>query len=104
MVDLESGDLLLLMTNGNANGSVSEVSGRLDEVLSSTPIEMPIEEVADTIINDVEDYRMKSETMISPLRRSKPQHLQFTPILQLGNTLQLESKTKAAQPIHAVLD
>ncbi|HHZ90958.1 TPA: hypothetical protein EYN65_10635 [Candidatus Poribacteria bacterium] len=69
MVDLESGNLLLLMTNGNANGSVSEGSGRLDEVLSSTPIEMPIEEVADTIINDVEDYRMKSETMISPLRR-----------------------------------
>ena len=37
-------------------------------------------------------------------RRSKPQHLQFTPILQLGNTSQLESKTKATQPTHAGLD
>ena len=96
MVDLESGNLLLLMTNGNAKGSVSKGSGRLDEVLSSTPIEMPIEEVADTIINDVEDYRMKSETMISPLRRYKPRHLQFTPIFKHGNTFQLESKTTAA--------
>ena len=31
--------------------------------------------------------------------RSKPQHLQFTPVSRLGNTLPLESKTK--QPIHA---
>ena len=37
-------------------------------------------------------------------RRTKPQYLLCTPILQLGNTLQLESKTKAAQSIHASLN
>ncbi len=31
------------------------------EVLSSIPIEMPIEEVVDTIINDVEDYTTDEE-------------------------------------------
>ena len=39
-----------------------------------------------------------------PPQRYKPRQLQFTPILQLGNTLQLESETKAAQPIHAGLN
>ena len=34
-------------------------------------------------------------------RRTKPRQLQLTPISRLGNTLQLESRTKAAQPIHA---
>ena len=37
-------------------------------------------------------------------RRSKPRHLQFTPIFKHGNTFQLESKTKAAQPIYAGLN
>ena len=37
-------------------------------------------------------------------RRSKPRHLQFTPIFKHGNTFQLESKTQAAQPIHAGLN
>ena len=65
-VDLESGDLLLLMTDGiteprNAEGIMYEESGRLDEVLSSIPVEMPIEEVVATIINDVEDYTVDEE-------------------------------------------
>ena len=42
MVDLESGDLLLLMTDGitprNADGVMSEGSGRLNEVLSNIPV------------------------------------------------------------------
>ena len=38
-------------------------------------------------------------------RRSKPRHLQFTPIRQLGDTLLLEAKkTQATQPIHAGLN
>ena len=36
-------------------------SGQLDEVLSSIPVEMPIEEVVATIINDVEDYTTDEE-------------------------------------------
>ena len=61
MVDLESGDLLLLMTDGiteprNAEGVMSEGSGRLNEVLSNIPVEMAIEEVVSIIINDVEVY------------------------------------------------
>ena len=57
MVDLESGDLLLLMTDGiteprNAEGVMSEESGRLNEVLSNIPADMSIEEVVDTIINN----------------------------------------------------
>ena len=66
MVDFESGDLLLLMTDGiteprNAEGIMYEESGRLDEVLSRIPVEMPIEEVVATIINDVEDYTVDEE-------------------------------------------
>ena len=37
-------------------------------------------------------------------RRSKLRHLQFIPILQHGNTLQPEAKTKVTQPIHAGLN
>jgi len=56
-VDLKSGDLLLLMTDGiteprNAEGVMSEESGRLNEVLSNIPADMSIEEVVDTIINN----------------------------------------------------
>ena len=70
MVDLESGDLLLLMTDGiteprNAEGVMSEGSGRLNEVLSNIPVEMAIEEVVDTIINDVEAYTADGKTTIS---------------------------------------
>ena len=67
MVDLESGDLLLLMTDGmttkprNSDGVMYEESGRLNEVLSNIPVEMPIEEVVDTIINDVETYTTDEE-------------------------------------------
>ncbi|HIA67980.1 TPA: hypothetical protein EYN98_18410 [Candidatus Poribacteria bacterium] len=65
-INLESGDLLLLMTNGiteprNVEGVMYEESGRLNEVLSSIPAEMPIEEVVDTIINDVEIYTADEE-------------------------------------------
>ena len=46
------------MTDGlteprNAKGIMYEESGRLNEVLSSIPADMPIEEIVDTIINDV---------------------------------------------------
>ena len=66
MVDLESGDLLLLMTDGiteprNAEGVMYEESGRLYEVLSSISADMPIEEVVDTIVNDVEAYTVDEE-------------------------------------------
>jgi len=66
MVDLESGDLLLLMTDGitelrNAKGIMYEESGRLAKVLSNIPAEMPIREVVDTITNDVEAYTADEE-------------------------------------------
>ena len=66
MVDLESGDLLLMMTDGiteprNTEGVMYEESGRLYEVLSSIPANMPIEEVVDTIVNDVEAYTADEE-------------------------------------------
>ena len=56
-VDLKSGDLLLLMTDGiteprNAEGVMHEESGWLNEVLSNIPADMPIEEAVDTIINN----------------------------------------------------
>ena len=54
------------MTNGiteprNADGVMYEESGRLYEVLSSISADMPIEEVVDTIINDVEAYTVDEE-------------------------------------------
>ena len=66
MVDLESGDLLLLMTDGiteprNADGVMYEESGRLAELVSSIPADMSIKEVVDTIINDVEAYTAGEE-------------------------------------------
>ena len=66
MVDLESGDLLLLMTDGiteprNAEGIMCEESGRLAKVLSNIPAEMSIKEVVDTIISDVEVYTADEE-------------------------------------------
>ncbi|MAG85766.1 hypothetical protein CMK10_16575 [Candidatus Poribacteria bacterium] len=36
-------------------------SGRLNEMLSGIPIEMPIEEVLNTILNDLEDYTVDDE-------------------------------------------
>jgi len=38
-----------------------EESGRLNEILSNIPSEMPIKEVVDTIINDVEAYTADEE-------------------------------------------
>ncbi|MFP6722733.1 MAG: SpoIIE family protein phosphatase [Candidatus Poribacteria bacterium] len=66
VIHLESGDLLLLMTDGiteprNAEGIMYEESGRLNEVVSSISVDMPIEEVVDTIINDVEAYTADEE-------------------------------------------
>jgi len=66
VVDLESGDLLLLMTDGiteprNADDVMYEESGRLAELVSSTPADMSIKEVVDTIINDVEAYTADEE-------------------------------------------
>ena len=66
VMHLESGDLLLLMTDGiteprNAEGVMYEESGRLNEVVSSISVDMPIEEVVDTIINDVEAYTADEE-------------------------------------------
>ena len=66
VVDLESGDLLLLMTDGiteprNADGVMYEESGRLAELVSSIPADMSIKEVVDTIINDVEAYTADEE-------------------------------------------
>ena len=54
------------MTDGiteprNADGVMYEESGRMNEVLSSIPIEMPIEEVLNTLISDVEDYTTDEE-------------------------------------------
>ena len=54
------------MTDGlteprNAKGIMYEESGRLNEVLSSIPADMPIEEIVDTIINDVEVYTADEE-------------------------------------------
>ena len=54
------------MTDGlteprNAKGIMYEESGRLNEVLSSISVEMPIEEVVNTIINDVEAYTADEE-------------------------------------------
>ena len=65
-IDLEPGDLLLFMTDGiteprNADGVRYEESGRMNEVLASIPIEMPIEEVLNTLISDVEDYTTDEE-------------------------------------------
>ena len=66
MVDLESGDLLLFMTDGitepcDAEGIMYGESGKLDEMLSRIPTGIPIEKVVDTIINDVEDYTADEE-------------------------------------------
>ena len=46
-------------------GIMYEESGRLNEVLSSIPADMPIEEIVDTIINDVEAYTADGKTTIS---------------------------------------
>jgi len=45
----------------NAEGVMYEESGRLNQVLSSIPADMPIEEVVDIIINDVEAYTVDEE-------------------------------------------
>ena len=65
-MDLESSELLLFMTEGvtkprNAEGVMYEESERMNEVLASIPIEMPIEEVLNTLTRDVEDYTTDEE-------------------------------------------
>ena len=65
-LDLQSGDLLLLMTDGiteprNAAGLMYEESGRFHEVISELSDELSAEEVVETIIQDVIDYMVDEE-------------------------------------------
>ena len=64
-LDLQSGDLLLLMTDGiteprNAEGLMYEESGRFHQVISSLSDDLNAEEVVETIIQDLID-RMEDE-------------------------------------------
>ncbi len=43
------------------SGVMYEESGRLSQVLSNIPVGMPMEEVIDTIINDVAAYTVDEE-------------------------------------------
>ena len=66
---LVSGDLLLLMTDGiteprNSDGVMYEESGRLNEVLSNIPVEMPIESLILSSMMWKPTPRMKSKMMI----------------------------------------
>ena len=65
-IDLESGDLLLLMTDGitelrNTDGLMYEESGRLHEMICELSDELSAEQIADTIIQDVIDYMIDEE-------------------------------------------
>ena len=60
-VDLESGDLLLFMTDGiteprNAEGVIYEESGRFHQFVSELENQLTAEEVVDTVIQDVINY------------------------------------------------
>ena len=65
-LDLQSGDLLLLMTDGiteprNAAGLMYEESGRFHQVISSLSDDLNAEEVVETIIQDVIDHMEDEE-------------------------------------------
>ena len=67
-LDLQSGDLLLLMTDGiteprNAAGLMYEESGRFHEVISELSDELSAEEVVETIIQDVINYMVDEEEL-----------------------------------------
>ena len=65
-LDLQSGDLLLLMTDGiteprNAEGLMYEESGRFHQVISGLSDDLNAEEVVETIIQDVIDHLVDEE-------------------------------------------
>ena len=65
-VDLESGDLLLFMTDGiteprNAEGVMYEESGRFHQVVSELEDQLTAEEVVETVIQDVINYMADEE-------------------------------------------
>ena len=65
-VDLESGDLLLFMTDGiteprNAEGVMYEESGRFHQVISELEEQLTAGEVIETIIQDVIRYMADEE-------------------------------------------
>ena len=65
-LELQAGDLLLLMTDGiteprNAEGLMYEESGRFHEVISELSDELRAEEVVEAIIQDVINYMVDEE-------------------------------------------
>ena len=65
-VDLQSGDLLLFMTDGiteprNAAGLMYEESGRFHQVIAELGDHLTAEEVVETIIQDVINYMADEE-------------------------------------------
>ena len=65
-IDLELGDLLLLMTDGiteprNAEGLMYEESGRFHQVISQLSDDLTAEKVVERIIQDVIDYMVDEE-------------------------------------------
>ena len=65
-LELQSGDLLLLMTDGiteprNAEGLMYEESGRFHEVISELSNKLSAEEVVESIIQDVINYMVDEE-------------------------------------------
>ncbi len=66
IIDLQSGDLLLFMTDGiteprNAKGLMYEESGRFHQVISQLSDDLTAEEVVESIIQDVIDYMVDEE-------------------------------------------
>jgi len=65
-LELQSGDLLLFMTDGiteprNAEGVMYEESGRFHQVISELEDQLTAEEVVETIIQDVINYMADEE-------------------------------------------
>jgi len=65
-LELQAGDLLLLMTDGiteprNAEGLMYEESGRFHEVISELSNKLSAEEVVESIIQDVINYMVDEE-------------------------------------------
>ncbi len=65
-LELQSGDLLLVMTDGiteprNSEGLMYEESGRFHQVISQLSEDLTAEEVVESIIQDVIDYMVDEE-------------------------------------------
>ena len=65
-LELQSGDLLLFMTDGiteprNAEGVMYEESGRFHQVITELSNDLTAEEIVETIIQDVIDYMVDEE-------------------------------------------